>query len=303
MIQVSALRLRISRRRLECELWGLLFTSLGILHLIWLTAYPVLASLYYSFTSYSVIGRWRWIGLQNYERLFQDPEFYNAIYNTLYLIVLGLPIGIFASFLLAILLNQRVRGLSVYRTLFYLPSILPAVATAVLWTWIFHPTHGLLNIALQLLGIVGPNWLADPAWAKPALIVMGLWGAGGSTLVFLAGLQDVPQELYDAAMVDGAGRWAKFRYITIPFMSPYLFFSLVTGLIGGFQAFTSAYVLTFGGPVRSTVTYVFYLWENGFSYLKMGYACALAWVLFVVIVVFTLITFHLVGPRVYYAGR
>lgn len=295
---------RISRRRLTLWFWGILFTLPGVLGLVMFTAYPILASFYYSFTSYTMIGRWRWIGLMNYERLFkEDPEFYNVLFNTVYLVGFGVPLGISVAFLLAVLLNQRVRGLAVYRTLFYLPSILPSVASAMLWTWIYHPTNGVFNALLQYLGIVGPNWLGDPAWAKPSLILMNLWGAGGFMLIFLAGLQDVPQELYDAAMVDGAGRWAKFRHITIPFMSPYLFFALVTGLIHGFQYFAPVYIMTGGDPVRSTAVYVYYIWENGFFFLRMGYASALAWILFVIIALCTIAIFGSVSRRVYYGGR
>ncbi|MBI2938882.1 MAG: sugar ABC transporter permease [Chloroflexi bacterium] len=297
-------RRRTSHRQLTNWLWGLVFTLPGIVGLLAFTAYPIFSSLYFSFTSYSIIGRYKWVGLLNYERLLtDDPEFYNALYNTVFLVVFGVPLGITVAFLLALLLNQKVKGLAVFRTLFYLPSILPAIASAMLWLWIYHLTNGVFNNILALVGISGPNWVGDPLWAKPSLILMGTWGVGGTMLIQLAGLQDVPQDLYDAAMVDGAGRWAKLVNITIPFVSPYLFFSLVTGLIGGFQYFAPVYIMTAGGPVRSTAVYVFNLWENAFQNLKMGYASAQAWILLIIVAACTALVFGSLARRVYYGGR
>ncbi|MBI2940098.1 MAG: sugar ABC transporter permease [Chloroflexi bacterium] len=297
-------RARVSRRELSNFAYGLLFALPGLIGLLTFVAYPVFASLYYSFTSYSIIGRYRWVGLGNYVNLLTlDDEFWNVLGNTTYFVALSVPLHLVVALLLALLLNSRVPGLSVYRTLFYLPSVVPAVATAMLWLWMYHPTNGILNSLLDVFGIVGPNWLGDRAWAKPALVLMSVWGGGGLMLILLAGLQDVPQELYDAAEVDGAGWWPRFWNVTIPFLSPHLFFGLVTGLIGGFQYFTQVYIMTSGGPARSTAVYSFYLWENAFQFLKMGYASAMAWILLMIVAACTALVFITASRRVYYGGR
>ncbi|MBI2940093.1 MAG: sugar ABC transporter permease [Chloroflexi bacterium] len=292
------------RRRLTTFISGLLFAAPGIVGFLAFVAYPIVASLYYSFTSYAIVGRYRWVGLENYVTLLTlDPEFWNVLGNTTYFVALSVPLHIVVALLLALLLNSRVPGISVYRTLFYLPSVVPPVATAMLWLQVYHPTNGILNAILDVFGIVGPNWLGDRAWAKPALVVMSVWAGGALMLILLAGLQDVPQDLYDAADVDGAGWWPRFWNVTIPFVSPQLLFGLVTGLIGGFQYFTQVYVMTGGGPARATAVYAFYLWENAFQFLKMGYASAMAWILLVIVAVCTALVFGTLSRRVYYGGR
>lgn len=285
--------------------WGMLFTSPVIIGLLWFTAYPILASLYYSFTSYTMVGHnTHWLGLENYRLMWSDPTWWDSLEHTLYLVVFLVPGGIIVALALALLLNLKVRFQSLYRTIFYLPTIAPLVATAVVWTYIFDPQFGVLNNVLRRIGATAPGWLADPAWAKPALVIFGLWGVGNLMVILLAGLQDVPQELLDSAQVDGAGVWARFRNITIPFLSPTLLFALITGLIGMFQYFTPAYVLFGGGngPAGSTSVVSLYLYQNAFVYFKVGYTSAMAWVLFIVIAVITALVFRFVGRRVYYAG-
>ena len=300
---------QISRQRRDRQarqnfLWGLLFTSPAIIGLLWFTAYPLLMSIYYSFTSYSMLGSYKWIGLVNYSDLFTDNNWWLSLYNTVYILIFSVPLGILVALVLALLLNVKVRGLAIYRTIFYLPSIVPIVASAVVWAYVFNPQYGILNNILQIFGINGPGWLSSPYWAKPALIIISLWGTGNLMIIMLAGLQDVPQDLYDASRVDGAGVWARFRNVTLPFLSPHLLFALVTGLIAGFQYFAPAYVLTGGegSPANSTLIAALYLYQNAFRFFKVGYASAMAWVLFVIIVVCTVIVFRFVGRRVYYGG-
>jgi len=284
---------------------GLFFCSPLIVGLVAFTAYPVVSSLYYSFCNYPMLKPPVWVGLANYRALAQDPVFYKSIANTLYYAVFATPVGIAVAFLLAVLLNQKVKGMAVFRTMFFVPSIVPMVAGSVLWLWILNPQYGLLNTLLIAMHLPAPQWMADPNWSKPALILMSTWGVGGWMLIYLAGLQDVPQELYEAAEIDGAGAWQRMRNITMPFMSPHLFFTLVMGLIGAAQYFTQAYVMTNGkgGPVDSTRFFSLYLFQNAFQYWKMGYACAMAWILFIVILVFTLLLFRTSARYVYYGGE
>lgn len=295
---------RWSPRARHDFMWGLIFTSPAILGLLFFRVYPVLASLYYSFTSYSIFGSPRWIGLENYRNLISDPNFWKSLFNTVYFLSFSIPLGIIVGLGLALLLNMKVRGMSFYRTIFFLPSIVPAVASAVIFNYVFNPQYGILNNMLRIFGINGPGWLAHPSWAMPALIVISIWGVGNLMLILLAGLQDVPQDLYDAAFVDGAAWAQRFRHVTLPFLSPHLFFALITGLIAGFQYFAQPYVISngTGGPARSTLVYGLFLWQNAFKFFKMGYASAMAWVLLIIIVVTTLVTFRALSRRVYYGG-
>jgi multiple sugar transport system permease protein len=300
---------RASTRRSNAQarrnfLWGLLFTSPAIIGLLWFVAYPLFASLYYSFTSYTMFGPIKWIGLANYTDLFADSNWWQSLYNTVYLIIFSVPLGILLALGLALLLNIKVRGLPVYRTIFYLPSILPIVAAAVVWQYLLDPQYGAINNILSFVGISGPGWLSSPDWSKPALILISLWGVGNLVIIMLAGLQDVPQDLHDAARVDGAGVFARFWNVTLPFLSPHLLFALVTGLIAGFQYFAPAYVLTNGEgtPAGSTLISGLYLYQNAFRFFKVGYASAMAWALFIIIVICTLLVFRFVGRRIYYGG-
>lgn len=293
---------------------GLLFASPWIVGFVCLTVYPVVASIYYSFCSYDAISPPHWVGARNYQMLLtQDPIFWRSLWNTAYMIVFALPVGLLAALVLAFLLNLKVKGMAFYRTLYYLPSITPIVAASALWMWLLNPEIGLVNTLIKNFGHImtffhlpapmGPGWLIDPKWAKPALIFMGLWGAGGSMLIYLAGLQDVPEALYEAAELDGASSWQKLRTITLPMLSPIIFFNLVMGLIGTFQYFTQVYVMTGGGPQDATMFYALYLFNNAFLNFKMGYASAMAWILFLLTLACTAVVFRTSARWVYYPGE
>lgn len=276
---------------------GLLFASPYILGFAAFTLYPLCASVYYSLCQYNVIKPPVWIGLENYHTLFfRDPLFWKSLYNTIFFTIFSVPLGLAFSIALALLLNQKVRAMSVYRTVFFLPTIVPLVASAVLWLWVLNPENGLINATLRQINgalspwipglvIPEPGWIANENWSKPSLILMSLWGVGGAMVIFLAGLADIPQSLYEVADIDGAGRWAKLRHVTLPMLTPTILFNLIMGLIGGFQYFTQVYVMTGGKgtPVDSTMFYALYLYRNSFYYLRMGYASAMAWLLFLVI--------------------
>lgn len=284
---------------------GMLFALPWLLGFAIFIVYPLIASLYYSFCAYDAIRPPRWTGLQNYQRLFfEDALFWKSLWNTLYMVAFGLPVGLIAALGIAMLLNQKVRGVAFYRTLYYLPSITPVVATSILWMWLFNPEMGLVNLFLRKAGIANPPaWLADPAWSKPALILMSLWGAGGGMVIYLAALKDVPEALYEAAALDGASRWSQFRHVTLPMISPVIFFNLIMGLIGSFQYFTQAFVMTNGGPQDSTTFYALHLFNRAFLDFKMGYASAMAWVLFAITLLCSLAVFRSSAKWVYYGGE
>ena len=285
---------------------GLAFAAPWIIHFLVFIAYPIGLSFYFSLCDYDTLSPPRWVGVENYRRLFtQDPLFGRSLWNTFYMVLFGLPLSMGVSLALAFLLNQKLRGIAFYRTVFYLPSIVPVVATSILWLWLLNPEIGLINTGLSHLGIRGPGWLIDPAWAKPALILMGTWSAGGGMIIYLAGLQDVPQSLYEAAALDGAGPWARLWNITLPFLSPILLFNLIMGLIGAFQYFTQVYVMTngTGGPQDSTLFYALRLFRSAFIDFNMGYASAMAWVLFGITLACALLVFRTSARWVYYAGE
>jgi multiple sugar transport system permease protein len=281
---------------------GLLFTAPWLVGFISFTAYPVLASLYYSFTQYDVLSPPHWVGLGNYRQLVSDPLFWTSLYNTLYYAVFFIPVSLVLQITIAMLLNFRVHGMVLYRTIVYLPSIVPTVAGSLLWLWMLNPQFGLVNQALSFLHIATPGWFSDPAWSKPALILMSMWGIGTGIVIYLAGLQNIPQHLYEAAELDGAGVIAKTIYVTIPMLTPTILFNLVMSLIGTFQYFAQVYIITNGGPLDSTLFYGLYLYNNAFAYLRMGYASALAWILTRIILFITMGVFKSSGRWVYYGG-
>jgi multiple sugar transport system permease protein len=295
---------RMDRRNLRN---GLLFAAPYLVGFLAFTLYPLIASIYYSVCQYNVIKPPVFIGLENFRALFtEDPLFWKALYNTLFFTAFSVPLGLCFSIGLAMLLNQKLRVMSVYRTIFFLPTIVPIVASAVLWLWVLNPESGLINgLIRQFLGVDGPGWIANERWSKPSLILMSLWGVGGAMVIFLAGLAEVPQSLYEVADIDGAGRWAKFRHVTLPMLTPTILFNLVMGLIGAFQYFTQVYVMTGGkgGPVDSTMLYALYLYRNSFYYLRMGYASAMAWLLFMVILASTLAVLASSKKWVHYHGE
>jgi multiple sugar transport system permease protein len=265
-------------------------------------AFPMLASMGLSFTRYEILTPIKWVGLQNYEALFKDPKFYKSLSNTVYYVLGVVPMRITLGLLLAVLLNSKLRGMHLYRTAFYIPSVTAGVAVALLWTWIFEPLYGVLNNLLAVFGIKGPPWLGSEAWAMPAMIIMGTWHTGRSMLVSLAGLQSVPPHLYEAVDLDGGGGWRKFWYVTIPLMTPIIFFNIVVETIATFQVFANAFIMTGGGPNNATLVYILYLYYTAFQFLHMGYASAMAWILF--FIVFGLTLFQVWGSRrwVYYEG-
>jgi multiple sugar transport system permease protein len=261
---------------------------------------PIFFSFVMSFCQYDVMSPPRWVGLRNYVDLFtNDPLFYKSLYNTVFM-ALSIPLTMIAGLAIAMLLSKESRGMATYRTIFYLPAITPAVAASLLWLWIFNPQEGVLNNVLRSMGLQGPSWLQNQALAKPALIIMLVWGAGGSMIIWLAGLKGIPKHLYEAAEIDGAGPIRRFWSVTLPMLSPYILFNLIMGLIGTFQIFTQAYIMTHGGPLDSTLFYVYALFNNAFRYMKMGYASAMAWVLFAIILVLTIIQLRLSRIWVHY---
>ncbi|HWB54915.1 MAG TPA: sugar ABC transporter permease [Tepidisphaeraceae bacterium] len=282
---------------------GLAFCLPLIIGLTGLMAFPVLASFYFSLTSYPIFDPPRWIGLTNYGEMLQSPRFWLSVWNTAYYATFAVPLGIMVGLLLALLLNLKVRGQAFFRTMFFLPTIVPLIATCVLWSQILNPDHGLINESLRLIGIPDqwlPGWLSNELWSKPALILMSLWGCGGGMVLYLAALQDVPMELYESAAIDGARAWHRLWNITLPMISPIILFNLIMGLIGSIQYFTQAYVMTQGGPWDSTNFYALELFNNAFGEYRLGYASAMAWVMFAVILTLTLVVMKVSNRFVYY---
>ncbi len=282
---------------------GYLFAAPAILGLALFTLGPILLSAVYSLTRYEILTPATWAGLRNYRELFgEDRYFLKALGNTFYFAAISVPVNITLALSLALLLNRRIRGRALYRTCFYLPTVMPMVAGSLLWMWLFNGEYGLINVVLDYLHLPAVPWLTSMDWSKPALVVMGMWGVGGGMIIFLAALQGVPRTLYEAADIDGAGAWRKFRNVTLPMISPAMFFMFVMGLIHALQVFTQAYLVTQGGPLNSTLFYVLYLYREAFENLHMGYAAAMAWVLFLIILAITGLQFVLARRWVYYEG-
>jgi multiple sugar transport system permease protein len=290
---------------------GLLFISPWLIGFAAFYLYPALASLYYSFTDFKILSSPHWVGLDNYTKMLADPLFWKALGNTLYITVLGVPLAVMTALAIALLLNvKKIVGIGVFRTIFYLPVVVPPVASALLWIWLLNPQYGLINQALGAVGLPHPQWFYDPAWAKAGIILISIWGVGDVVIIYLGALQGVSQQLYEAAEVDGAGRWAKVRHVTIPMISPAILFNLITGAIGAFQYFTQAYVISegtvgrgsgaVGGQNGSLLFYGIELYNEAFRYFDMGYASALAWVLLIVILITTAVMLRVSRSRVYY---
>lgn len=275
-----------------------------IIGFIAFTAGPMIASIVISFMDWPLLQAPKWIGFENYKFMFKDELFWISLYNTIYYTVIGVPLRVIAALCVALAMNLKLRGISVYRTIYYIPSITPAVASSIMWLWIFNPDFGLANALLGYIGIHSRiRWIYDPALSKPSLILMSLWGIGGMMIILLAGLQGIPEQLYEAAELDGAGLWHKFWHITLPMLSPSIFFVTIMQVISSFQVFTQAYVMTRGGPANSTLFMVLYLYQNGFEFFRMGYASSLAWALFMFVLVLTILQFR--GSRywVFYEGE
>jgi multiple sugar transport system permease protein len=296
----------MNRFRAKEQLQGYLFISPWLLGFLVFTAGPMLFSLYASFTNYNITSKFDFIGLDNYIEMFKyDRVFWISLYNTAYYVVFMVPLTTVGAVLLGVLLNQGVPGMRWYRTIFYLPAVLSGVAVYLLWMQLLSPSTGLINTILGWFGIVGPAWLYDPAWTKPSLIIMKLWSLGGGMLLYLATLQNVPTHLYEAAEIDGANAMHRFWRITLPMITPIIFFDLVTSTIGAFQVFQEAYIMSEsgdGGPQNSLVFYNLHMWNQAFEVFDMGYASAMAWVLLVIVMSITLINLKLSKHWVHYEG-
>jgi multiple sugar transport system permease protein len=297
---------RPSRARRRDNLYGYLFLLPWLIGFWGLFIGPGIASLYLSLTDYSVIGAPKFIGFANYVKMFtNDAQFWPSLWRTVYFSVIAVPLGILGSMLLAIMLNAKLRGVAVYRTLFFMPSLVPLVASVILFKWLLNADFGIVNQGLRALDITPPGWFSDRNWAIPSLIIMRLWGTIGGTqmIIFLAGLQGIPVELYDAASIDGANNWQRIRNVTIPLLTPTIFFNTVLGIIGALQTFAAAFVATEGGPGFATWFYALHIWKNAFDYFNMGYAAALAWFFALIIVALTMVQMQLSKRWVFYYGE
>lgn len=289
--------LTLSQRRI---LNGYIFISPFILGFILWFLIPALVAAYLTFHRWNLISPPQFVGLANIERLFMDPLLPQSLKATFLYTVLSVPLGLVLSFFLALLINTKVRGIALFRTIYYLPSIVPAVANALLWAWMFNTEFGLINVVVRGLGGSKIAWLQEPSWAIPAFVLLSLWGVGGSMIIFLAGLQGIPEIYYEAAEIDGAGRMEKMLYVTLPLMSPIIFFNLVIGFINSFQVFVIGYLVTNGGPQNSTLFLVLYIYRTAFQSQNMGYAATLSWLLFFILLALSFVVFRYVGRRIYY---
>jgi len=286
---------------------GLAFVSPWLLGFFIFYIYPFIASIYYSFTVYHIISPPEFIGLRNYVDLItRDPLFVISIKNTLYYAGISIPLGIVMGIIIALLLNAKVKGMAFYRTIFFLPVIVPFAAHAILWKWILHPKLGVVNYIIELIGIKHPpGWFQVPGWSKPALIIMALWASGQAIIIYLAGLQDIPKSLFEVADLDGANWFQKILHITLPMISNVVLFNLVMGLIQAFQFFTQPFIITkgTGRPMDSMLMYNLYLYQQAFKFFNMGYASAMAWLLFIAIILITLFIFKTSKSWVFYGGE
>jgi multiple sugar transport system permease protein len=304
-VKRSTVRRLPTARWLRRNLAYFIFLAPWLIGFILWTGGPLLISIYFSLNQYDIITPAVWVGLDNYHQLFADQLFWQSLKVTSIYTFLGVPLVMIVSLALAMLLNQKVPGLGIFRTIFYLPTVTTGVAVALLWVWLLQPDFGLINNLLwTLFGIKGPQWLYDEKWVLPALIMKSLWGVGGPMLIYLAALQGIPTHLYEAAEMDGANSWQRFWRVTVPMISPVVLFNLVLAIIGSFQVFTDAYVMTKGGPNYASYFYVYYLYQNAFQFFHMGLASAQAWILFLIILVFTAMILRSSTLWVYYeSGR
>src|SRR5690606_4902671 len=293
-------------RRKE-SIYGYLFVLPWIIGFLAFTAGPLVFSFMASFTNYNITSQLDFIGVENYQGLFTaDNLFWTSLWNTLYFVAFSVPLTTIGAILLSALLNQDIPGIRFFRTLYYLPAVLSGVGVYLLWMQLLDPGTGMVNLILGWFNIDGPNWLFDPEWTKPSLILMKMWSVGGSMLLYLASMQGVSKSLYEAAEIDGANTWKQFRHITLPMITPVIFFDVVTSLIGGFQIFQEAYVMSSngeGGPANSLLFYNLYMWRQAFENFNMGYAMAMSWILFVIVFVLTLINLKLAPRWVHYEGE
>ncbi|MFA8451860.1 MAG: carbohydrate ABC transporter permease [Bacteroidales bacterium] len=287
------------------QFWGYLFLSPWVIGFLIFGIYPIIMSMYYSLCQYDVLRVPQFIGFRNYEELlFQDKYFWQSIWNTLFYLIVRTPLVIIGSLMLAVLVNNTFKGIKAFRTIYFVPSIISGVILSVLWMWILNPEYGLLNLSLDFFGIQGPLWLLDPDWSKPSIILMSVWSIGGGRmLVFLAALQSIPKNLYEAIELDGGGWWNKFRHLIVPSISPVIFLWVIMEVIFALQVFVEAYVMTKGGPLNSTLFYNLYLYNKAFDDFDMGYASAMAWILFIIAIIITYIQFKFSNKWVHYSGK
>lgn len=309
MSSPSWIRLGLRPRERRALAIGLLFTWPWLLHFVLLLLYPALASLYYGFTDFTILDTPHFVGLDNFRQLLtEDSEFHLAVGNTLWMLFIIVPALMAWAFLTALLANMPLRGRPVYRTVFFLPSLMPPVVLAILWTWLLNPGYGVINSLLRYFGTAGPLWLSSAEWSKPSILLMQLWAVGSTMVLYLAALQDVPVELYEAAELDGAAWWQKVRYVTWPMVSPVTFFMLIINVIWAFQYFTQAYLVAgtgtrFGGPEGSLLFYSLYLYAQAFRYLHMGYASAMGWLMLLIVLLMTLLAIKTSPRWVHYEGE
>lgn len=297
---IAAARLLVRRRIVHEKTASFyLFISPWVIGFLLFTVGPMIYSFYISFTKWELVSDPKWVGVDNYRMLFRDTLFYKSLVVTFYYTLVSVPLQVVLSFAIAMLMNMKLRGIYLFRTIYYLPTLVQGVAQMVLFMWIFNPNVGLVNSALGLFGIEGPRWFSSPAWSMPAVIIMSLWTVGGNMIIYLAGLSDIPKSLYEQADIDGATSARKMWHVTLPQISPILFFNAVTGMIGAFQTFTQG-LMNDGGPNNSLLFYTYYLYQNAFRWFKMGYGSALAWVLFVIILLFTALVFRSSSLWVFY---
>jgi multiple sugar transport system permease protein len=305
MATIAVRRPAASRLRRQETRAGLIFILPWLIALLVFTAYPTIATFYLSFTEYNIVQPPSWIGLDNYQTIFsEDPAFWTAVRNSAIYALVSVPLKLVIAFGLALLLNLGVRGIGVYRTIFYLPTLVPPIAATIIFILLFSPGGGPINTIIGWFGLRAPDWLNDPHWALPALIVLGIWPLGVETLAFLAGLKEIPQDLLDAAAVDGAEGWQRLRHVIIPLISPVILFNLVIGVIYSFQVFTQALVIggTNGEPLESTLMFLVLIYRDAFRYFSMGYAAALSVILFATVLLLTLLIFRSARSWVHYEG-
>ena len=289
--------------RVRDNIAGYLFTLPWMIHLVVLIAFAMLFSLGISFCDTDFVTRTEFTGLLNYRTMFADSLFWKSLANTAYYTFVSVPLSVIFALAIALLLNLNVKGVGIFRLMYYTPSIVSGVAVAILWQYVLNPRYGILNQGLALIGIEGPKWIYSQEWAMPAFIVMGVWGAGGNMLLYLAGLQGIPTTLYEAATIDGANAWHRFWAVTLPMLSPTILFNLIGNLIASWQIFSQSYLMTRGGPNNATLTMVLHLYNKGFQQFHFGYASAIAWALFVIVLVFTLLMLRSSEVWVFYEGE
>ena len=302
MIANSAKR-RMTRGERADMLGFFAFASPWLLGFLCLTLIPMAASLYISFTSWNLMTSPTWVGIANIKEVFADPLFYQALKVTFTYAFIAVPLNITISLFISLLLNNKLRGMNLFRTIFYMPAVVSGVVVAIVWLWVFQPEFGIINNLLKLIGIQGPKWVYDEHWAMPSMIIMSLWNVGGSIVMYLAALQNVSTELYEASMIDGAGWWRKLFHITLPSISPILLFTVITGFINAMQTFSQAFIMTGGGPNNATLFYAYYVYNNAFRWHKMGIAATLAWIMFILIFVLTMIIIRASGGFVHYENE